>query len=526
MNNIETGEKKTVVIIGAGPAGLTAAYELLKMTKYMPIILEESSEIGGISRTVNYNDNRMDIGGHRFFSKDEKIMKWWLEMMPMQGKPSVDDAILGKKKEYSIGGPDPEKQDRVMLVRERVSRIYYLRKFFDYPISIKPQTFINMGLEKTVKAGCGYIYSVFNQREEKTLEDFMINRFGKPLYNMFFENYTEKLWGKHPSQISASWGSQRIKGLNISKVLFNAITKPMRNISGSIKAGETSLIEQFYYPKYGPGQLWETVASEIEKLGGKIHLNTKAEEVIVSDNRINCVKAKRDGEEICFGGDAFFSSMPIADLVKGIDDSNLKEDVKKAAIQLPYRDFMTAGILVDKLNLKNETKIKTIGNIVPDCWIYVQEPEVKLGRLQIFNNWSPYLVKNHRENVWLGLEYFCSEGDEMWSMEDERFIDMAVDELDRIGIISKDDVKDSVVVRVKKAYPAYFGTYDRFDEVRAYLDQIQNLYCIGRNGQHRYNNMDHSMLTAMEAVRCLENGYSEKDKVWEVNSEKEYHETK
>jgi len=527
MNSFENGKKPTAIIIGAGPAGLTAAYELLKTTNYMPVILEESSEIGGISRTIKYKGNRMDIGGHRFFSKDEKIMKWWLEMMPLQGNPSVDDAALGKKKEYSPGGPDPEQKDRVMLVRERVSRIYYLRKFFDYPISIKPQTFINMGFDKTIKAGLGYISSIFNPKEEDTLEDFMINRFGKPLYNMFFENYTEKLWGKHPSQISASWGAQRIKGLNISKVLANAVTKPIRKISGGAKSEETSLIEQFYYPKYGPGQLWETVAQEIVKRGGEIHLNTKAEEIIMQKNRITAIKASKDGDtSAIIDGDVFLSSMPISDLVRGMKGVEIPQNVHEIAKGLPYRDFMTVGILVDRLKIKNETKIKTMGNLVPDCWIYVQEPDVKLGRLQIFNNWSPYLVEKYEDQVWLGLEYFCSEGDELWSMQDQNFITMATDELDKIGVISKDEVKDALVVRVKKAYPAYFGTYEEFDKVRDYLDGIQNLFCIGRNGQHRYNNMDHSMLTAMEAVKCLKNNQYDKSSVWEVNSEKEYHESK
>lgn len=511
---------KKVVIIGAGPAGLTAAYELLKNHKneYEVLILEESECVGGISRTVRYNGNRMDIGGHRFFSKDDKVMQWWSDMMAIQGAPAMDDKILGREKPLSAGGPDPEKQDRVMLVRERVSRIYYKKKFFDYPISMKPATFINMGFASTMAAGFSYIKSMFVKKDETSLENFYINRFGKVLYGMFFEKYTEKLWGRHPSEIASDWGAQRVKGLSIA-ALFKDVFRKVFHIKN--KEVETSLIEQFWYPKYGPGQLWETVADEITKMGGEIRFACPVDKIETADNRVTAVFT--GGTRI--DGDIFMSSMPVKDLVSGMND--VPADISRIASGLPYRDFITVGLLVERLNLQNKTDKKTLGNIVPDCWIYVQEPDVKMGRIQIFNNWSPYMVRDPQKYVWIGLEYFCAENDEYWNMSDKEFTDFAVSELKKMGVITQDAaVLDSHRERVKKAYPAYFDTYSEMDKVIGYLNQFENLYCIGRNGQHRYNNMDHSMVTAFEAVNNIVTGRTDKDNIWNVNTEQEYHEEK
>ena len=508
--------KKKIIIIGAGPAGLTAAYELLKEKDYDPIILEESDFIGGISRTATYHGNRMDIGGHRFFSKDERVTDLWKELMPIQGSPSKDDIALDIHKELSSGGPNPEKEERVMLLRKRVSRIFYLRKFFDYPISLKFRTFKNMGF--------GYMGSVFHKRKEDSLENFYINRFGKPLYQMFFEDYTEKLWGVHPRNISADWGAQRVKGLSLSKAIWNVLKKPFVRNS---KKQETSLIEQFLYPKKGPGQLYEIMADEIQKKGGTILLNAKVDKILLEDNKIKAVEACINGERKTFEGDAFISSMPIKDLIESIGKENCSDEVYHIATQLPYRDFITVGLLLDKLKIKNETKMKTFNNIVPDCWIYVQERDVKLGRIQVFNNWSPYMVEDFEHKIWIGLEYFCTEGDDMWNSSDEDFIKFAVNELKKIDIIEDEkDVLDATRIKVKKAYPAYFGTYQEFDKVKNYLDTIDNLYCVGRNGQHRYNNMDHSMVTAMVACELIKQGNKDKSSLWSVNTEKSYHETK
>ena len=516
---------KNVVIIGAGPAGLTGADALIKQGKdeYNITILEESNAIGGISRTVQYKGNRMDIGGHRFFSKDDEVNKWWAEKLPYQGKPSFDDKILGIEKKLVLGGPDPEKEDDVFLIRNRVSRIYYLKKFFDYPISMKMQTFKNMGFNRTMKAGFSYLASIFHKKEETNLENFYINRFGKVLYSMFFEGYTEKLWGRHPSEISADWGSQRVKGLSV-KVLINNLLSEI--IPSKKKVKETSLIEEYYYPKYGPGQLWEKVACQVVDSGAKLIKNAKVVGINQKDGKISSVVYEKDGKQIMLEGDIFMSSMPLKDLVDSMN-FDVPSNVRKIAHGLPYRDFVTVGLLVDKLNLKNETDIKTLGNIIPDCWIYVQEEGVKLGRIQVFNNWSPYLVEDPQHKVWIGLEYFCQENDSFWNMSDEECVNYAVDELVKMGVInSSNDILDSHRERVKKAYPAYFDTYSDIDKVINYVNTFDNLYCIGRNGQHRYNNMDHSMVTAFRAVDAIINDSSDKTQIWNVNTDKEYHEEK
>lgn len=507
--------QKIAIIIGAGPAGLTAAYKLLKETDIKPIIYEESNVIGGISQTFEYKGNRMDIGGHRFFTKNDLVMDVWKELMKPQGAPALDEKLLNENKQYE-GKADPEKEDDVFLTRRRVSRIYYLGKFFDYPISMKPRTFLNMGFFRTMSAGFGYIHSCIFKKKEDSLENFYINRFGKPLYNMFFKDYTTKVWGRSPKEISPDWGAQRVKGLSLMKTFVSAITKPFRKKSSKV---ETSLIEEFYYPKKGPGQLYSKMADEITKMGGEIHFDSKVNNVHLNGNSIDYIEVNGN----IIKGDYYISSMPIKDLMNSMND--VDKSLLDIANNLPYRDFITVGLLLDKLKIKNKTKMKTVNNIVPDCWIYIQDNSVKLGRLQIFNNWSPYMVDDLEKHIFVGLEYFCNEGDEIWNMKEEDFIKFAIDELVKIKIIDKEDVLDSVELKIKKAYPAYFDSYVEFPKVKDYLNSIDNLYCIGRNGQHRYNNMDHSMLTAIETVNVIKNGL-DKSIIWNVNADKEYHETK
>ncbi len=525
--------EKTAIIIGAGPAGLSAAYYLLKNTDDIkPVILEELDCVGGISRTVHYNGNGIDLGGHRLFSKNQEILDFWEEILPLQGKPPIDDKILHREITVSQTGPDPDETDRVMLKRKRVSRIYYLRKFFDYPISLKASTILNMGLGRTFKAGMSYLKSCVHKVPETTLEDFMINRFGKVLYKMFFEKYTQKVWGLHPSEISKEWGEQRIKGLSLSKAVINALLSPLKLISNKEK--ETSLIEEYFYPKFGCGQVWEFMADEIIKMGGEIHFNTRVCEFSFDGSRIRAVKAVTDcgqssqSHNHCdyaeFSGDYYISSMPVKDLVAGLG-GNVPQEISAIAKDLPYRDYILTGFYCNKINLENNTKIPTINNICPDSWIYIQEDDITAGRLQIMNNWSPYLVKDFENKVFISLEYFCNEGDELWEKPEKEMLDFAVSELEKLSITRKDDILDSVRVRVKKAYPAYFGVYKHFDEVKAYLNKIDNLYCIGRNGQHKYNNMDHSMLSGIEAVNVIK-GNLDKEILWKVNTEKEYHEVK
>lgn len=519
--------KKQAVIIGAGPAGLTAAYELLEKSDIHPVVCEETDEIGCISKTVQYKGNRIDIGGHRFFSKNDIVMQWWQKMMPIQGKGAKDDLLLHTNKPMPTQGPNPEKENRVMLIRQRVSRIFYLRKFFEYPISLKMETFQNMGLWRTMKAGTGYVWSTVFKRKEDSLENFYINRFGQPLYKMFFEDYTEKVWGIHPSKLGADWGAQRVKGLSLLKVVTHVIKKAFSSKQSiEQKEAETSLIEQFIYPKLGPGQLWETVASEVQGKGGEVLKENKVTRIHIENNLVTAVDVENEGKTQTIPCNYLFSSMPIKDLIPALSGINVPEEIKQIAQDLPYRDFITVGLLVDKLKIKNKTKIKTYQERVPDTWIYIQERDVKIGRLQIFNNWSPYMVADYENKMWIGLEYFCTEGDEMWNMPKEDFIKMAIDELEKIDIIDSKDVCESVEIKVKKAYPSYFGSYYQLNKVIDFLSGIENLYCIGRNGQHRYNNMDHSMLTAMEAVNSVIGKNTDKSSVWNVNTEEEYHETK
>ena len=514
--------KKTAVIIGAGPAGLTAAFELLEKTGIRPVVLEADEQVGGLARTVLYHGNRMDLGGHRFFSKNQEVMEWWCRMMPIQGKRSKDDLLLNlDDKILPTGGPDPETEDRVMLKRHRVSRIFFSRKFFDYPVSLSKATFANMGFVRTIRVGLGYLGSLLHKRPEHSLEDFYINRFGKPLYKMFFEDYTEKVWGIHPSKLGADWGSQRVKGLSVWAVLKDMVGKEFGRKGNGWQ--ETSLIKEFIYPKYGPGQLWERVADKVKARGGEIRLRAEVTGLLAQAGRIVGVEYKdADGYIHTQECDYVLSSMPVKDLVSAIRDNNTPEAVSRIAAELPYRDFITVGLCVEKLIISNETAIKTWQNRVPDTWIYIQERDVKMGRLQIFNNWSPYLVNDYKNTIWMGLEYFCTEGDVLWSMDKDAFIKMAIDELVKMDILDREDVLDSCHVRVRKAYPAYYGSYCELDKVKSWLDGFNNLFCLGRNGQHRYNNMDHSMLTAMKAVEVIASGSGDKSAVWAVNTEEEY----
>ncbi len=533
-------KEKIAIIIGAGPAGLTAAYQLLDKTDIKPIIFEMTDDIGGISKTVAHNGNRIDIGGHRFFSKSDQVMEWWKNILPLQGAPAMDDRLLGRKiplstestikklgskKIKKYDAPDPEKADKVMLIRNRISRILFLRKFFDYPISLNIKTLNNLGLLRTLKIGLSYIkISIKPIKDEKSLEHFFINRFGRELYETFFKDYTEKVWGVSCSEIGSDWGSQRIKGLSILKTISHSLKKILKPDSSiSQKKVETSLIEQFYYPKYGPGQMWEEVASLITENGGKLRLKQRVVEVKNESNKVTGVKVRdeKTGELVFYPADYLFSTMPVKDLIASIED--VPVEVQEIAQGLIYRDFMTVGILLDQLKIKNKSKIKTLNDLIPDNWIYVQEKDVKMGRIQIFNNWSPYMVRNP-ETVLIGLEYFVNEGDDYWNMDDEEFTEFAIKELSRIKFADKEDILDSFVIRVPKTYPAYFGTFNRFDEIRNFTDKIENLFLIGRNGMHRYNNMDHSMLTAMEAVDNIINHVTSKDNLWAVNAEKEYHE--
>jgi protoporphyrinogen oxidase len=580
---------KKAIIIGAGPAGLTAGLELLRRSDIVPAILEASDEIGGISRTIRYKGNRMDIGGHRFFSKSDRVMQWWMDLMPpdlsVPGVPATEPQTAGSKtygepleiayqgkrrvvavpahlpEEPPLRGlgpllgdageeesepeensdtvsedsvvetvvvPEPADPDLVMLIRPRRSRIYYLRKFFDYPITLTANTLKNLGVVRMVRVGASYAAARVHQiKPEKSLEDFLINRFGRELYLTFFKSYTEKVWGTPCHEISAEWGAQRIKGLSLTTAIKHFVKKTFRKKSRSgdlaQKGTDTSLIERFMYPKFGPGQLWEHVACLIQQQGGELHMGWRVDKLNFAQGeelRVESIEALNEaGERRTFAGDYFFSTMPMRELIRAMN-TPVPANVLEVSDGLQYRDFITVGLLADKLKVKEPD-----GGLLKDTWIYIQEPDVLLGRLQIFNNWSPYLVGDPAK-VWIGLEYFCYDTDDLWKMADDDLKAFAIAEVAKIGILDAADVSDAHVVRVPKTYPAYFGTYNRFDELKTFTDSIENLFLVGRNGMHKYNNQDHSMLTAMYAVDGIVAGHVDKQALWEINTEQEYHEEK
>lgn len=505
---------KQLLIIGAGPAGLTAALEIARNSDIKPVIFEALDDVGGISRTIEYKGNRMDIGGHRFFSKSDWVMDWWRAMMPTA--PEMDENKLSK---MPAG-------DRFMLIRPRLSRIYFLRRFFDYPISLSAKTMMGLGPVRLVRIGIAYIAArLFPRLPERHLEDFFHNRFGGELYRTFFKDYTEKVWGVPCSQISPEWGAQRIKGLSITKAIAHAIKKIFSAGTKGIdqKNTETSLIERFLYPKFGPGQMWRIAADEVCQRGGELHFGHVVTRIQVEGQKVVAIETvDKSQTRRWWSGDWVISTMPVRDLVQATEPPP-PANVRQVAEGLMYRDFITMGLLVRKLKSR-EDGVPPL-NLLPDTWIYIQEPDVKIGRLQIFNNWSPALVKEP-DTVWMGLEYFCQEGDDLWSLSDEAFSKLAISELAKIDLIDPIDVKDYHVVRVPKAYPAYFGSYAQFDDIRRWADSIPNLFLVGRNGMHRYNNQDHSMVTAQLAVKAILNGTHDKADIWSVNVEEEYHEEK
>lgn len=520
---------KTAAIIGAGPAGLTAAFELLHRSNIKPIVLEKSQYMGGISRTVNYGGNRIDIGGHRFFSKSDRVMNWWTSVMPVEHTKNGNHRLAYHNQERTLTAangnhPDPAAADLVMLVRARQSRILFLRKLFDYPLKLNVHTLRQLGAARTLRAGFSYLYSSLRPiREEKTLEDFLINRFGRQLYLTFFKSYTEKVWGVPCDQISAEWGAQRIKGFSLRAALVHYLRKLSRPASADIrqKEVETSLIEEFLYPKLGPGQLWEEIAGRVRSMGGEIRTGWTVSKIHVAGECITGVTARHDcGECRYVPADYVFSTMPVRELIQALE-TRVPEEVQEVSSGLTYRDFITVGLLLDRLKIRD----KDGQGAMKDNWIYIQEPDVLVGRIQIFNNWSPYLVKDPSK-VWIGLEYFCYENDELWKRSDEQMIELAAQEAEKIGVLSRSDLLDATVIRMEKTYPAYFGTYNRFHVIRKYVDRFPNLFLIGRNGMHKYNNQDHSMLTAMTAVDNILVGRTDKDNIWAVNTEMDYHEAK
>ncbi|PIS37501.1 MAG: FAD-dependent oxidoreductase [Nitrospirae bacterium CG08_land_8_20_14_0_20_52_24] len=475
---MERSNSSKVVIIGGGPAGLTAAYELSKKG-VESVVFEKDQAVGGISKTVNYKDYHFDLGGHRFFTKVKKVDEMWRDVLR-------DDFIE----------------------RKRLSRIYYNKKFFYYPL--RPMNaLLGLGVWNSFLIFTSYLYAhAFPSKEEETFDQWVSNRFGERLYRTFFKTYTEKVWGISCREIRAEWAAQRIKGLSLISALRNAI------MSSQGREGKQAviktLIDRFDYPKYGPGMMWQTVADMVQKKGSKVLTGADVEGILWDKERVNAVEISVDGRTERVRGDAFISSMPMRELIQKLRP-RVPEAVLRAADKLNYRDFLTVALIVNKRD------------VFPDNWIYIHDPGVKLGRIQNFKNWSPYMVPDS-EKTCLGLEYFCFEGDELWSMSDQELIELGKREVEELGLVEARDVVDGKVVRMPKAYPVYDSNYqESLRIIRQFLDQIGNLQIVGRNGMHKYNNQDHSMLTAMLAVENLSGA---KHNLWEVNEEQEYLEEK
>ena len=471
---LETCNKK-VVVIGAGPAGLTAAYELCKVG-VESIVLEKDNTVGGIARTVNYKGYHFDLGGHRFFTKVKAVEDMWHEVL------GID-----------------------FLRRKRLSRIYYNKKFFFYPLRASNALF-GLGLWNSFLILLSYLKAqLFPEKIEKTFEQWVSNRFGKRLYKIFFKTYTEKVWGIPCSEITAEWAAQRIKGLSLLTAFKNALIKQQSEDKISVIK---TLIDAFDYPKQGPGMMWESVANIVQQNGSEVRLEAEVEKILWTNNKVETLEVKNNGQREIIGGTQFISSMPIQELIQKFEPA-VPEEVLKAAMKLNYRDFLTVALIINKRD------------VFPDNWIYIHDSDVKVGRIQNFNNWSPYMVPDPNKTC-LGLEYFCFEGDELWTTSDQELVELGKKELELLGLIQASDVEDGAVVRMPKAYPVYDSTYrEALGVVRQFLDGIGNLQLVGRNGMHKYNNQDHSMLTAMLAA---ENILGANHNLWEVNAEQEYHE--
>lgn len=518
--------RPTAVVIGAGPAGLTAGLELCRRTAHRPVVLEATGATGGLSQTVVHRGNRIDIGGHRFFSKSDRVVDWWLDLLPLQ-QLAPGTAQLGYQRRHRSlptgAGPDPQATERVMLLRDRRSRILHRSRFFDYPLQLDLTTLRKLGLPRSLRIAASYGRAHAFPRPETSLEDFLVNRFGRELYRTFFRDYTEKVWGVPCTEISAEWGAQRIKGMSLRTALGHFLRRALPGTAPDWQDGETSLIEQFLYPKRGPGQLWEAAAAALKKAGGELHHHHRVVGILGEPGRVRGVRSvDAEGREHRWEAEVVLSSMPVQHLIAAMPAPlSPPQEVLEVSQGLRYRGFITVGL--EARELRPEIRENNDGIGIRDNWIYVQEPGVHVGRVQLFNNWSPWMVRDP-DRVWMGLEYFCDVGDPLWNRTDEQLCALARDEAVRIGLVDEGAVLDAVAIRMPRAYPAYFGTYGRFPVVRRWLDTIEGLVLIGRNGMHRYNNQDHSMLSAMVAVDGIAAGAVDRAAVWAVNTEDDYHE--
>ncbi len=511
-NKSDEGRQKTAIIIGAGPAGLTAAYELLQHSDVKPVVYEIEKYCGGLSATLEYKGNGIDIGGHRFYSKSDWVMNWWTHFLP-----------IAEMQGHVVDNVTHDDSQPVLRMHKRLSRILFMGKLFEYPLTLSWQTFKKVPATQLLHILFSYLKAkCFPIKPENNLEAFYINRFGSVLYKIFFKSYTEKVWGVACDMISPDWGPQRIKGVSVLKVLLHAVRQAIcQDFTIGQKSTDTSLIERFLYPDRGPGQLWQTVANEVLRQGGEIHYNHVLVGIHLDNDNVCTVDLldRVTNQKKQLPCDYLISTMPIKDLVT-IITGDVPDRVKDVAMELCYRDLIIVCIALKKSSKPIAEETCSL-EVMQDNWLYIQEPGVKLGRVQIYSNWSRAMVTDVG-TLWVGLEYFCQEGDSLWQKSNEQMARFAVGELEKTGLASGQDVFDYTVIKIKKAYPAYFGSYDQIDIVRKYLNSIGNLYSIGRNGMHRYNNQDHSMLSARAAVNCLVTGSKDKSAIWQVNAEDEY----
>lgn len=482
--------KKQVIIIGAGPAGITAALELLKKSdEYQVVVLEASQEIGGLSRTIRYHGNCMDIGDRRFYLEDAEVSVW-------------RDAFLSHR-----GASGTDACDSVMPARCDTSLVYYKGKLLEAPVEFSPRTIRHMGLGTSVKAGVGYIGSAVKKLPEDSLESFYVNHFGRQLYTMFFEEYAEKLWGHHPGDISADWGTASMRE-------FSPFLPSKERTAGRSESKESHAEHVFFYPKRGSGQLWEMAADEVVAKGGVIYRGCRVTHFDVDGGSITGVHyTDANGVSSRIGADMVISSMPLKDLLSGLP--SVPEDISYLAQGLAYRDLVTVGLLLDKA--QEPAWEKTLGQA---CRILVPDTDIKSGCIRIFNNLSPDMVADPETHVWISLEYFCTEGDDYWHMSEEAWVNLAVSELMRMGIIhSRKSVADAHRECVSRAYPMYVDVYDSMDRMIGYLDTVDNLRCVGGNGQHRYSNTEREIKTALAAVRSILSGSTDQRAVWCAKAE-------
>lgn len=476
------------VIIGAGPAGLTAAYELLRTTSVRPVVLEAAEHVGGISATLQFEGNRIDIGGHRFFSTSARVLDWWGQFLPRSGDPDAD---------LACPAADPMAPDeRRMLLRERRSHILFDGQMIPYPLRPDFATLQRLGWRRSLRLGASYAQSLLRPgHAPRTLEDFFVSRFGRALYETFFRSYTEKVWGLAPRELSADWGAQRVGGLSVGSALWQGVRELARPAPAFDPRTLRTLTNHFLYPKYGPGQLWQVVAEEVVRRGGEILLGRRAEALLGDDGRMRAVVARHGASSEEHAADYVISTMPVQALLQAISPG-VPAAVAAIGQRLRYRSSIIVGLLLERLG--------PIAGREPiaDQWLYIQEPGVKLGRVQLFNNWSRALVADPSRQ-WVGLEYFCGEGDELWSLSDRQLIELGVREGEAIGLLRPADLCDGVAIRYPKTYPVYADGYHQLGEVFDWLERYRNLYLVGRNGSHSYLNQDGAMLSAMGAVDAI-----------------------